>query len=86
MIHVAMKAPTWEKVQFSWSCRKMGRPTTNQTSREAKRAALAMERRLMAELLEKSWENLTLVFIFPKSPRMVMRERMRVSAMSVVRV
>ena len=67
MTQSARNAPTWENDHPS-SDRNTGRPTTNQTSREANRNRRAAESQLMAGDLEKSEVNLTFFFDRPRSP------------------
>ncbi len=63
-----MKAPTSQKVHPSTVRRNTGRPTTNQTSREANRKILAAARMFTARLLENMWRNFALESGRPRPP------------------
>ena len=63
-------SPTSQKLHPSCVRRNTGKPTTNQTSREAKRKIRAPARMFTARLLENICENFALAFGRPRSPRM----------------
>ena len=66
MTQTAMKPPTCQKFQPSTVYRKTGRPTTNQTSREANRKTRAAASMLTARLFENIWLNLAFLLAVPE--------------------
>ena len=69
MVHTARKPPACQNVQPCSVRKKTGRPTTNQTSREANRKIRAPASTLTERLLENICRNFALASGRPSSPR-----------------
>ncbi|CAB4957329.1 unannotated protein [freshwater metagenome] len=70
MVQTAMKIPTCQNDQPITVRRYTGSPTTNQTSRDAKRKIRAPARRFTDRLLENICRNFADASGVPRSPRM----------------